>query len=85
MGSYAQFVAHENSVYGVGDWTLDDILGSWGVDLSAAGDVNGVYMQGDAWAVLDHNSDFAVFVPEPTSLAFLGLGAVGLLARRRRR
>ena len=50
-------------------------LGSWGVDT-----VNHV-----AWAVLDHNSQFAV-VPEPASMSMLiGGAATGLLAVIRRR
>jgi hypothetical protein len=35
------------------------------------------------WAVLDHDATFAV-IPEPTSLGLLGLGALGLLSRRRK-
>ncbi|MCL2640395.1 MAG: PEP-CTERM sorting domain-containing protein [Phycisphaerales bacterium] len=35
------------------------------------------------WAVVDRNGDYAV-IPEPASLALLGLGAIGLLARRRK-
>ena len=49
-------------------------LGSWGVDT----DLNLV------WAVLDHQGDFAA-VPEPSTLALLGLGVAGLLVARRRR
>ncbi len=51
-------------------------LGSWGVDTT-----NNV-----AWAVLDHNSQFAV-APEPSSLAMAGTAAlvIGLTAYRRRR
>ncbi len=39
-----------------------------------------------AWAVINHNSQFAVVgeVPEPTSLGLLGLGALSLLSRRRK-
>jgi autotransporter-associated beta strand protein len=49
-------------------------LGQWGVDA-----VNNV-----AWAVLDHNSQFAV-VPEPTSLLLLAAGVVTSVAWRQRR
>lgn len=52
---------------------LQSFLGSYGVDTSG----------NTVWALLNHNSDFAV-IPEPTSLGLLGLGAIGLLARRRR-
>jgi hypothetical protein len=45
---------------------LDEILGAWGVD--------GVNQ--DAWAVVNHNSEFAV-VPEPSAFV---LAAFGLLA-----
>jgi len=54
--------------------TLAQDLGAYGIDLSGH----------TVWAVLDHNSDFAV-IPEPTSLGLLGLGALGLLARKRRK
>jgi len=60
-----------------GAWTADaahETLGAWGVDTAN-------HM---VWAVIDHNSDFAV-IPEPTSLGLLGLGALGLLARRGKR
>lgn len=48
-------------------------LGSWGVDTAA----------GTAWAVLDHNSSFAI-IPEPNTSALL-LGAVGFALWFRRR
>jgi fibronectin-binding autotransporter adhesin len=48
-------------------------VGDYGVDTSAH----------VVWAVLDHDAVFAV-IPEPTSLGLLGLGALGLLSRRRK-
>ena len=53
-----------------GAWnSTDDTLGTWGVDT-----VNNV-----VWAVVNHNSEFAV-VPEPGTLALLAAGLLGLLA-----
>jgi hypothetical protein len=39
---------------------------------------------GNVWAVLNHNSDFAV-IPEPSTWALIGLGSAFLLHRSRRR
>jgi len=51
-------------------------LGAWGYDVAS----------GSVWAVLDHNSEFAVMVvPEPGTYAMLGIGAALLACRRRRR
>jgi len=58
----------------LGAWNASSGLGTYGVDLAT----------GTAWAVVNHNSDFAV-VPEPATLAFLALGGAALLYRRQRR
>ena len=72
-----------NSFAGVGAWTdtgapgLADDLGRWGIDPSL----------NQVWAVLNHNSQFAVLaVPEPSSFALAAFGLLGLaLVSRRRR
>ena len=65
------------SAHGVNDNNLGNFLGSWGVDATN-------HM---AWAVLDHNSQFAVATPEPSTMVLAILGLIGLLgfAIRRRR
>ncbi len=57
--------------------TLDGrpLLGNYGFDLS----------NNTAWAVIDHNSFFAVAVPEPTSISLLALAAMGYCLKRRRK
>ncbi len=52
----------------------DFILGRYGVDTTNK----------TVWAVLNHNSDFAAAIPEPTTMAMLALGG-GLLTLRRRK
>jgi hypothetical protein len=56
---------------GVAAWGSDTTLGDWGVDTSA----------NVVWAVINHNSTFAV-VPEPQSVAVVGLAALWLARRR---
>jgi fibronectin-binding autotransporter adhesin len=63
--------------YHLGAWPEGALtLGDWGVN--TANDT--------VWAVVNHNSNFAV-VPEPSTQVLLGFGAIALLgcARRRRR
>ncbi len=55
---------------------LSDILGSYGVDPSSGAH--------DVWAVINHNSQFAV-VPEPSTLLLAALGLAGLAGYRVRR
>ena len=52
----------------------DFVLGYYGIDVE----------NGTVWAVLNHNSDFAV-IPEPGSWALLALGAGAVLGWRKRR
>jgi hypothetical protein len=83
MGSAAveKYLGSWSSFRGVGQpghgKTLGELLGSWGVDT----------VNNTAWAVVDHNSQFAV-IPEPATLVFVTSGgltlALGLMLRRRR-
>jgi hypothetical protein len=57
---------------GVGS-SPDGVLGHYGISTTS----------NTVWAVLDHNSQFAV-VPEPSAIALLCAGAASFLARRRR-
>lgn len=70
-GSYADFVAAQGNF---AEADLANYLGSWGVDL----------VNNNVWAIVDHNTSFAV-VPEPQSLAVIGLGGLILCRRPRRR
>jgi autotransporter-associated beta strand protein/T5SS/PEP-CTERM-associated repeat protein len=50
---------------------LNAYMGAWGTTGTTA------------WVVVNHNSDFAI-IPEPATTLLVGLGAAGLLLRRRR-
>jgi hypothetical protein len=58
---------------GVGAYDGQNIVGRWGVDLARHA----------VWAVLDHNSEFAV-VPEPAAITVMLAGGSMMLLRRRR-
>ncbi len=55
------------------DFILSDHLGAWGRDGNSV------------WAILNHNSEFAYMVPEPTGYGVIGLTAVGLVFLWKRR
>lgn len=50
-----------------------DTLGQYGIDSTS----------GLAWAIVNHNSDFAVAVPEPATISLLTIGAIAAIRRRK--
>jgi hypothetical protein len=61
--------------YHLGAWQPGDLtLGDWGVNVA----------NHTVWAVVNHNSEFAV-VPEPSTLTLLGVATIGLLGFARRK
>lgn len=75
LGNYG---SSNDAFVGVGAWSGDTTLGDWGVNTT----------NNTVWAVVNHNSEFAV-VPEPSTCVLFVVGAVGLLGygwqRRRTR
>jgi hypothetical protein len=71
--TFAQWAA-ANSVTAA---NLGDFLGAWGVDP----DLDGTY---SAWAIVDHNSEFAV-VPEPSTIVLAAFGMLGGIYALRRK
>jgi autotransporter-associated beta strand protein len=72
QSSWAVFALTE----GITDANIGNYLGSWGVDS----------VNGQAWAVLDHNSTFAAdLLPEPSAAGIFVAAAGGLMLMRRRR
>ncbi len=65
QGGFDDFIAEYT------DFTPETYLGSYGVD----------YDNKTVWAVINHNSEFAV-VPEPATLSILTLAGLALLRRR---
>ncbi len=65
LGNYD---SSNDTFVGIGKWNNDMTLGDWGVDTT----------NHDVWAVVNHNSEFAV-VPEPSTLVLLAAGALGVL------
>ncbi len=66
QSSFSAFVGDNGGVF-----NPTTMLGAYGNDGN-----------GNVWAVLDHNSDFAA-VPEPSTWVLLGIGAMALIARRK--
>ena len=67
-------MSYDEFVADVGpDFSLADHIGAWGRDGNAV------------WAVLNHNSDFAYVIPEPSSYGLLGGGFAAYLLLRRRK
>jgi len=72
--------ASNNTQNGDGEFVLGaptDVLGDWGLDIP----------NNYAWANIDHASEYALVgqqIPEPTTIALLAIGGIGLIRRKRK-
>jgi hypothetical protein len=79
IGTFAQWEA-ANPSFNSGD--IGAYLGVWGVDAGTLDPATGSNY--NAWAIINHNSDFAV-VPEPSAIVLAAFGLLGGLCLIRRR
>jgi hypothetical protein len=75
IGTFASW----ETAFDPGGANLQNFVGVYGVDPNTLG--TGEY---NAWAIINHNSDFAV-VPEPSTIALAAFGLLGGLCVIRRR
>ena len=75
-------MSYQNFLSSNGGWNRTNMLGAYGVDT----------VNDQVWAVIDHNSTFGValdgqvvLVPEPSTYALFGLGALLLVIAARRK